>query len=676
MEPQEVSYNDVVNYVSGSILSGPEDDIWDVIFDWLMTTMATVIKDVAYAIADAILIVGGALATVTAQIVTALHPLFTDIQATVNTVGFNVVRIIGSLDKLSVNIISAIGKEARGIIDEVGALVQTVGTTVEGVIRTISTTLIPAINSVITTLGKTISTTTDSILKSIASFYASMVTTTTKGISDVLASISTFYTQLSVQTQANFDYLTTTLPENIRKTMDTWWDDFLLNVFDFSSWVGKLFDAVLAWVTRDVPGSSPWWQGMLKQVGNFLYDLLIWAPMTIASTIGYYTWQADLIPLNAIGEMFYTFSDAFFDAIDKLIDLLGPLSPSMGKDVHSSMAKVGAITLTGLAGMTLASSWLKPLGGAGMGHIAAMIYDMTNYKMITGGMMAALTFCAIRIPLTYYYKDKFRPMLPEARQADELYSRDLIPYAHYSELLGYQGLPDVWHEKYADMAYRPVSLYALSSLATTGVFDEKLFMDNLRDLGLKPELRKLVLTMYQAKATETVKGMMSGVAMTRFKEGYTTSSQFVSELRLLRYSDEEIPMFTAAADLSYATDYLTDMKAAYTDAVRKGAISLDEYRESLGSLGIVPERVESFVLRQRIYLRPKEKATPIAPPTPTYETDAGKIQVDTLRRERRKNIISRDEELAGLLMLGMEGDHATAIANNDDVRLTEKSTEA
>ena len=82
-----------------------------------------------------------------------------------------------------------------------------------------------------------------------------------------------------------------------------------------------------------------------------------------------------------------------------------------------------------------------------------------------------------------------------------------------------------------------------------------------------------------------------------------------------------------------------------------------------------------YAIRERARLKPEEPLTPVAPPKPYYETDAGRTEVDTIRRRRRKLIINRDQEIAGLLEIGMPVDQAEAIAYNDDVRLAEKGEE-
>ena len=183
------------------------------------------------------------------------------------------------------------------------------------------------------------------------------------------------------------------------------------------------------------------------------------------------------------------------------------------------------------------------------------------------------------------------------------------------------------------------------------------------------------LARISATAVESVRSGRIGVARTRFKEGFTTREQFIEELRLLRVSDEELELELAAAELDYATDYLRDLIAAYRDAVRKGHISIDQYRDRLTEFGLVPERVAGYMLREIARLKPEEIPTVIAPPKPYYETDAGKVEVDTIRRQRRKLKITRDQEIAALLETGMPIDQATSIADNDDVRLAEKGGE-
>jgi hypothetical protein len=360
----------------------------------------------------------------------------------------------------------------------------------------------------------------------------------------------------------------------------------------------------------------------------------------------------------------------FLDDIMNLVQIHSPILPEGGLGTLRGVIKIGLALAGGLGLMTVAGSLVHPLHSIGLEHISAMVYDMTNYKLLIGAGMGVIAATSIRIPMTYYMNSLLRPMIPSERDAAEMYNRELISYSQYSQYLGYRGYPDMWHQPLAKLTETPLRYFGLAAVARSGYFDPKFFDQDLTRGGYAPETRKILLDMFAKTASETVRGMMSGTAIKRFKEGFTTEAQFNAEMILLGYSRDQMPTFLAAAKLDYAYDYLTDLVTAFRDAVRKGNIDLDEYRSALLGLGIVPERVEGYILKERARLKPQEKLTPIPPPKPTYETDAGKIQVDTIRRLRRKEIITHDQEISSLQGLGMDQAYAGAIANNDDVRLT------
>jgi hypothetical protein len=299
-----------------------------------------------------------------------------------------------------------------------------------------------------------------------------------------------------------------------------------------------------------------------------------------------------------------------------------------------------------------------------------MVYDMTNYKLLIGAGMGVIAACSIRIPLTWYFNSILRPNLPSPRDAAMMRSRQYITKDIYRELLGYFGIPDKWHGDLDRLTETRVGYFALAAIARN---DETLFKNDLHRAGYAEEIIPMLLNMYQSMANTNVKGSMSSYPINRFKEGMTTEEQFHAELALLGYTDQEWPRFLAGAKLYFAYDYTSDLISAYRDAVRKGNISLDQYRQALLGIGIVPDKVEAYVLKERARLKPTEKLTPLSPATPTYETDAGKVQLDTLRRQRRKLTITRDQEVAGLQALGMPVDYAKALADNDDIRLAEKA---
>lgn len=438
-----------------------------------------------------------------------------------------------------------------------------------------------------------------------------------------------------------------------------------------------------------------WWADLKSKGGGVWNTIITWLRTFFTETIpdlAMKLWakmkSAAAWVTDTVGGLL---SDAF-EYVMGLIKAIAPISPEGGVGAFSGLTKIGIALAGGLGIMTVAGNLVHPLHSLGFEHVSAMVYDLTNYKLLTGAMMGALAASAIRTPISYYFNSLLRPWLLDRRSFMDLMSRraftdpealrnpDLTTTVSKvaggsgrgfeDRMIGYFGNPAEYYGFFKELANTPLRYFPLAGIARTGFFETEWFTEALHRSGYSETAVQALMVMYRKMADESVRGMMSGAAVTRFKEGFTTESQFGSEMALLGYSDIQFQPYLAAARMDYATDYLRDLLDAYRDAVRKGNLSLDEYRGSLLTLGMVPERVEGYVLRERARLKPTEPLTPIAPAKPEYETDAGRVKVDTIRRRRRKEIISRDQEVSALQFLGMDPGYAGAIADNDDIRLT------
>ncbi len=588
------------------------------------------------------------------------------------------------------NIIGWVTSEADRILKEITSWKEWLLEKITAIPDTISSFIDSAVENIKKKVGEIAS----PIIMTIVTNFQWLWDWVSKKIGDVSDDISSFGDTLSKGISKLSTELYDWFNKNVIAPITTLYDSFLVKIFDFGSWVNKLMDAIASWVTRDIPGGSPWWQtaldsftawllpgytpetgltyvtasGLVYAVFQFPFKVIGWILGFLASIFIPVIVEAAKPLAASLIQIFTSFVSKIIESAERM----GPITPGSVYNVQAELNAVGTTVISGLIAMTIGGE-LTVLGSkVGLGNVSAMIYDLTNYKALTGAFISTLAFAAISTPLRYYYLDKFRPKLPNIREASTFYEKDIISKAEFFTLLGYEGFPNSWHEKFAAAAYRPVSLYTLASLANTGVYDEALFADNLRDWGLQPKWRPLLLAMYRNKSLETTKGLMSSVAITRYKEGLTNEEGFSSELQALRFTDKEIPLLLTGAKLSYATDYTLDLISAYTAAVNKGAISPDEYRDNLIALGLVRERVTGYVLKAQVYLYQAKKPTTVKPPVPEYETEPGKLEVDTLRRRRRKGIITSKEEIAALRELEMDADYAKAIADNDDARLTEK----
>lgn len=592
------------------------------------------------------------------------------------------------------------------------------------------------------------------------------------GISNITGYVSNISSQLS----AYFNWLPGFLQSSIVAPLNAWWSQFIGRVLDFPSWVGSLLDAVSTWVTRDIPGHSPWWEGLLDNLWAWFWGQGLKFGQFDFSHFGQQMYIALGKTFRPIEQIFSAVLDGFLGAVIGFIGELGPVAPETSVQNYGSLVRVGSAAVMGLISMMMAGEMLKPLGNLGMGHLAAMIYDMTNFKIITGAFIGVLTAALITTPMRYYYNYVFRPSLPDPRSQDDLFSQGLISFPEYSKLLAYRGIPDQWHDKMADIVYRPLTFLNLNKIATTGVYDEALFTRQLHSASYAPEVIPYMLDMYKKSAVETQKGVMVGASIALYKNGFSTDDMLTFQLKALGFTDTQVPFYVTGAKMAYALDYASDLISAWQTAVRGGNMTIEVYRSKLESLGIVPERidayierevarmkpmelkaislglavtrykegmtdddqfsselvmlgcpaadlertraaarldysydytkdlitayqlavrnkqislemfrdnllglglvpqrVEGYVLQERARLKPSDKLTPLSPALAFYETDQGKVRVDTIRRLRRKDQLTRDQELADLVDTGMTPDYAADIADNDDARGTAKA---
>jgi hypothetical protein len=506
--------------------------------------------------------------------------------------------------------------------------------------------------------------------------FASVTASVSQLIASIAQTVVGTFGALSAQVQSNFTWITGWLATSIPQILGAWWDSFIGKVFDFGSWVGKLFDAVSAWVTRDIPGYSPWWQMLLKTLFPQWSMFFFTQPGEQYKGPIQSTFDTINVSLGWLGKLFNKVVSDFTDGIVGWVGDKGPIDPSGALARFNDISGIGMTVLAGLAGMTLASMWLKPLGDVGLGHIAAMVYDMTNYKLITGALIGVLVSTAIRAPLTYFYNNKFRPAIPSIRELSDMYTDESLTRAEFGQYLAYHGIADAWHDKYAGIAYRAMSPYQLKTAAQDGSFDEGIFSRELTHAGFRPETKKMLLDSFRKASMTNIKTYSVSSATYRFKKGFTNEQQFTSELQLSQVGDAMLPVYLALTRLDYASDYLTDLETAYQNAVRSGQIGVDEYRQALLDLGMVPDRVEGKVFIEQARIKPSAALGPVAGAKAYYLTDAGKIIIDTNRRRRRAGNITRDQELAAFSNIGMPVDLAAAYADNDDARLKEPTAAA
>ena len=357
-------------------------------------------------------------------------------------------------------------------------------------------------------------------------------------------------------------------------------------------WFLQLFSKIGGWLVTGGVTFGGWLAARLPAI--LLWFGKHWFPLFSSGLV---------VALGATGTLNELISNFITPKIEELFNWaehLGPVSPTTGESATKSITNLITFTVSGLATMTLMGEALSPLKHLGMGHVSAMIYDLINYKTLTAAFMGVLAFVYIKTPLTYYYNKIARPNIPDERQLLSLAGEYAISKQEFQDNMQWQGYSDEWISKLYELADRPLTPFMFRYLGEAGILDETLLDRELHNASYNEETIPYLKTWLQRVSTGELRTLFVGAAMTRYKEGLDDTESLSQNLLALGVSNALLPKYLFAAQLSYLTDYQTDLLAYYKDAYHRREIEEAELRRGLASLGLNPQRIDLAVARESI----------------------------------------------------------------------------
>ena len=377
--------------------------------------------------------------------------------------------------------------------------------------------------------------------------------------------------------------------------------------------VRAAWKAITSFIERligEIAGVFSWiWEG-IKSLFRGIVDVF--------KGIARWIWDNVLVPLGralwagveTIFKGFATVLEGIVNGIVAVARAFAPTTPERGLDASAGIMRIASASVIGLVSMTLVGELCHPLKNLGLGHVAAMLYDMSGYKLIIGAFMGALTFCLIKQPVTYHFQRIFRPILPDKRDIIEARSRGLLPDMDAKILMGYHGFSDDYYYIWEDFAKTPVRYFALRAVATGGFYDYELFEDDMRRTGYPPAVRQMLHRMYQSLAAFEVKGIYAGVALNRYRDGLIDVEQLHEELKMLRTPESLRQIYATAAELMRDAKLRSDVIAEVSRAYRQRKLSLQDAGRYLRELGIEDRRIQAWMLDERLVLPEDVYQTP------------------------------------------------------------------
>lgn len=587
----------VPSFESALILSGPDDSIFDDIFDWIQSAVYSVSRVVTNWVSNA-------WSAITFTVTSWIDWLWGNITTWFSSV-FS--RLIAVRDYVVGWITGKIGELWSWITS--------------------------SISNVITTVGAWFSEQWSRISALLSTWFSQLG----DWWSSIHTYISSSITALTGQLESHFTWLGNFLREEIVAPMAAWWDQFLDRVLDVGQWIGPLMDGITAWLMEEVPGHSPRWTAIFEAVGDWFYTWFFKFPQYMFTNFPEKAAYGISTSLKWVGDAFNSFFETFMDAIMGIVRQIGPTNPSIALDSYSAMAKVGVTALGGLAGMTIAGETLNPISHLGLGHISAMVYDMTNYKMITGVFMGALTFAMLRQPLTYYFNDIFRPYILRSADFMELMARDAWSHpellrepslvssvreltrgegaAFESRMIGYYGYPGAYYGLFKELSFAPLRYFPLAGIARVGFWDEDWFTEALSRSGYSPTARAALMDMYREQVLTARQLPVMSQIRRLSREGFATMEEINAHLEKAAAMETltESRFFAMELEQEFARKEMAFdiMMRAFS----RGITPESEARKGLAGLGIPEGMLDLHFMREKLGLLrrisiPTEPAAP------------------------------------------------------------------
>lgn len=455
-------------------------------------------------------------------------------------------------------------------------------------------------------------------------------------VRDISGDLSDFYAQLTGQMSSTMAWLAQTVTDRldqaiveIRGIVPEW-------IYKPGEWIQQLLDGVADWLMVDVPGHSPRWTGIFESIGNFLktwlFDFPKWFLADVPERVAYglsesFKWVSDTIE-PIIG--------SFNDTILSFAKSIGPMSPGVAADNFNTIAKIGFAAIGGLTGMTVAGELLHPLKRIGLGNISAMIWDMTNYKMITGAFVGAMTYAMLRQPLNYYFNSLFRPYVLPPGDFFKLMSRDAftdpekLRYPELTEaiqlvaggdgarwereMLGWYGYPESYLGFFKELANERMGYFALAGIARAGFWDEAWFLEALSRTGYSETAKTALMGMYRELVLASRQTPVLSIASKMYREGYYNREDVQAILNHAITFDNLQDIRLYAMELSKELEDRSQAVDININAFAKGVISESECRSNLARVMKSGTAIDNNLLRKKLGLI---RSVSWSPPTTT-----------------------------------------------------------
>jgi len=279
---------------------------------------------------------------------------------------------------------------------------------------------------------------------------------------------------------------------------------------------------------------------------------------------------------------------------------IGRITPDQAPQIGTMPMRIGIPMMAGLGGITLAGELLHPLKQVGLGHVSAMIYDVSNYGKITGGIVGALIAATITTPFRYYLNAMTLPWLPDLSLMHEALGRGKIDDDTFKKHMAWFGIGDEWFSTYKALAAKPISPFIIRYLGEAEIVEPDVLYDICIDAGYSQEHADYLAKALSYAAGNRYRSACETAIVRCYKEGYITKEHLLEAVDDVRKIIELRQLIIKRAEWEEFYDSTKDKVDTFRAAFRTGILTEEEFLVELEPYVPIEYRRLDILDRERI----------------------------------------------------------------------------
>jgi len=362
---------------------------------------------------------------------------------------------------------------------------------------------------------------------------------------------------------------------------------------------------------------------------------------------------------DAVGEV----GSATKDAANSTWDIIrggGHVEPEAAPALAAAMLAAQSIIGANIHSVALLKDLIPTLPNTALPYLTAFLTKFTGWEEGIHATFSPTVHAGIGRPFEQLINKGTTTAIPGEKDLAELYGRRHIEIGDFDEILSRHGLTDTWKTAMEHSAYSPLRKFELKMIAESIDLPENVLTGFLEDARYRPEAIPFLVTALRATAMKSANGKLIAEVFAARQKGYIDAGAFGAGLSAAGVQATEQGIWQLAADAAYQNDVKGELVSAWRSAASRNAMTDDELRVGLASIGITGGKADIEVQRANV-ARMKKPVNDTAA-TEEKAVNATRSTLTTAYKlQFRKGLITADQLEGQLIFIGIPDFQARAI---------------